>query len=112
MNTSKLTLFVGSILLSCSVNAATVTNVKVQNLYVQSLNGSVSSAAHAVRVDKPLDSSCQDLVYINPLDKELFSTLLAYKASGAIFNLKYETSQPSRTVAGHLEATCKVYSIW
>jgi len=112
MDTSKLKLFVSSILFSCTVNAAVVTNVKVQNLYVQSLNGSINSAAHAVRVDKPLDSSCQELMYINPLDKELFSTLLAYKASGAVFNLKYEMNQPVKSVTGHLDATCKIYSVW
>ncbi|CCN33703.1 exported hypothetical protein [Vibrio nigripulchritudo SO65] len=97
---------------SYSASAIIITGAKIENLYVQSLNGPHKSDAHALRIDKPIDNSCHHRMYINPLDKELFSTLLAYKASGTSFNLMYEIGKPKQLVAGHVESTCKIYSIW
>ena len=81
-------------------SAITIHNVKVEKLYIQSLNGAHKSAAHAFRIDKPIDESCKQRIYINPSDKELFSTLLAYKISGARFNLIYETKVQGSLLAG------------
>ncbi|WP_281544960.1 hypothetical protein [Grimontia sp. SpTr1] len=99
--------------LTCfSANSAIVGDAKIKHLYVQSLNGEHKSDAHAVSVTSPIDPSCNERMYINPLDQELFSALLAYKASGASFHLMYETGKPKQLVAGHLEATCKLFSVW
>ncbi len=108
----KFTLVLVTVITSLSANSAILGNAKVKHLYVQSLNGEHKSDAHAVSLEQSIDPSCQERLYINPLDKELLSALLAYKAAGTSFNLMYETGKPKQLIAGHLEATCKLFSIW
>ncbi|MDP4497685.1 hypothetical protein Q9L41_17970 [Vibrio cholerae] len=95
----KFTLVLVTVITSLSANSAILGNAKVKHLYVQSLNGEHKSDAHAVSLEQSIDPSCQERLYINPLDKELLSALLAYKAAGTSFNLMYETGKPKQLIA-------------
>lgn len=101
-----------SCMYSITSHAVTVSNVKVVNLYVQSLNGLHVSDAHAVRIDKTIDDSCGGRLHIDAKDKEIFSTILAYKLSGSEFNIMYAIGDPSKVITGHLISSCKLLSIY
>jgi len=99
-------------LFSFNCQAEKVENTKITRLYTQSLHGSHKSTGHAIAVDKPIDSSCGYRLYIDPLDKEIFATLLAYKLSDTKFNFMYFKGESAQTIAGHLMSTCKLFSIY
>jgi hypothetical protein len=100
---------VAALLVTTQANAILVDYVKVTQLYVQSQNG---SAAHAVRVNKDIDGSCAGRLYIEFSDKELVSTLLAYKIADIEFDIMYATGQPSKSISGHLSASCRLFSVF
>lgn len=93
---STITVLMGASLLA---QAEIIETTKVSRLYVQSTE---NSEAHAIRINKSIDSSCNGRLYIDLSDKELFSTILAYKISGTEFNLMYSKNSPGKTIAGHL----------
>ena len=109
----KTLVFIVVFLLSSASQAVVLEGVKITRLYVQSLNGGNSSEAHAIAIDKTLESSCNSRLHIDPLDKEILSTLLAYKISDTTFHLMYSTDVvPGLTIRGHTSSTCKLFSIY
>jgi hypothetical protein len=105
----KTLVFISLLVTSLSANAIIVENVKINMLYVQSPQ---NSGAHAVSINKSIDPLCAGRMYVNFEDRELFSTLLAYKLSEKEFNLMYEIGTSEKVVAGHLFAKCHLFSIY
>lgn len=105
----KIALFIALASASFSAGAVIVENVKVAKLYVQSQQ---NSGANAVKIDKDIDPVCQNRMYINFEDKELFSVLLAYKLAEKEFHLMYEVGTSEKLVKGHLGAKCRLFSIY
>ncbi|PKF81644.1 hypothetical protein CW749_03130 [Vibrio sp. vnigr-6D03] len=97
--------FFAVLLFSSIVESAVLYNVGIEKLYVQSINGEHRSQAHAVKFNKAIHSSCNSRLYIDSLDKEVFSALLAYKMSNQKFDIMYEINKPSKSISGHLVAT-------
>ncbi len=97
------------LIFSVNANSVVVEDVKISQLYIQSQNG---SSAHALRVNKAIDSSCNGRVYIEFADSGLLSTLLAYKLADKEFDLMYQTGQPSTLIWGHLNASCRLFSVY
>lgn len=89
--------------------AVIIEDVKVNQLYIQS---KTDSESHALRVTKEIDSTCSGRLSIDFEDKELISTLLAYKLADKQFDLMYETGSPQKTIKGHLQSSCRVFSIY
>jgi hypothetical protein len=103
------------VLVACTFSmfshSVTVNNVKIERIYVQSINGASASEAHAISINKEIDSSCSNRLHIDPVDKTLFSTMLAYKLSGTEFHLMY-VDAPAMLVQGHLSSGCKLISVY
>lgn len=105
----KSPLFIFLLAICSSSNAIIVENVKINRLYIQSPQ---DSSAHAVSINKPIDPMCQNRMYVSFEDKELFSTLLAYKLSEKELHLMYEIGTSEKLVKGHLVAKCRLFSIY
>lgn len=111
MNKFKICFLLTIGLFSMLSHAATVLDTKIDRIYVQSLNGSGASEAHAISIDKVIDSSCGNRLHIEAEDKELLSTMLAYKLTGTEFDLIY-AGAPAKKIDGHLNSGCKLLSVY
>ncbi len=105
-------IFCAALFLSMSIHAINVNNVQVEKLYTQSTNGYKSSAAHAVKVNKPVDNACSERLYIDPEDKALYAAALSYQLSNRIFSLIYVIDSDRKLVNGHVMASCKLISVY
>ena len=87
--------------------------VTIGSVYAQS---HVDSEANVIELKTNVDSSCDSgfgkRLYIDFGDKELFATALANSVQGKPINIMYVTGAPSKNIAGHLAATCRVVSIF
>lgn len=108
----KVSLWAIAFLLGMNTHAEIVENVKITRIFVQSLNGFHKSDAHAIKVSKDIDESCGQRLHIDAEDKEIFSTVLAYKLSDSEFNMMYATGDPAKVITGHLMSSCKLLSIY
>jgi len=109
---NKLIISLGLTLISFPAFSVILEKTEVNQIYAQSVNGANDSAAHAIRVNKSIDPVCEGRLHIDPRDKELFSTVLAYKLSNTTFNLMYSINETPAFIAGHLFSKCKLFSIY
>lgn len=108
----KFLVFGGMMTLSANsfADVFTVTGVQITKVYAQSR---LDSTAHLIRLNQTIDSSCHwNRVYILLDDKELFATALAKHLTSSSVDIIYETNAPSKMVAMHIPATCRVISIF
>lgn len=117
----KKKLIIPIISLVCILVGATISSATTYIVYGTQLSvyaqSTAESSANLVRSSKGIFNGgehpwCGNRAYIEFADDYLFKRALTAELTGASVNIMYEDASASRFIAGHIQLSCKILSIW